>query len=207
MGTFWKCALVCAIPALWAPPARSADRPVPEGATVELLLLRQKSVQQDLKIPADVAKKITDFTHKQHEAVLEARKLGEEERRQKFALLEKENNQFLTETLSEGQRKRLDQITLQLTALHQLLRPRIAKALNLTPEQHEKIKDLQREARKDVEDILHSKNRDERHDKMAKHREEIRKKIEVVLTDDQKAKLKERLGEPFTGQLLFEEPQ
>jgi hypothetical protein len=45
-----------------------AEQHVPDGVTVQLILLRQKSVQADLKITPELAKKIIDFTKKEYEA-------------------------------------------------------------------------------------------------------------------------------------------
>ncbi len=65
MRTFWKCALVLAVLTVGVAPARPADTIGPEGTTVQLLLLRQKSVQQELKLDADLVKKIVEFTNKE----------------------------------------------------------------------------------------------------------------------------------------------
>jgi hypothetical protein len=180
----WKWVLVLTAPALWVAAARPADRLVPpERTTVELLLLRQKSVQQELKLSPEIAKKVVEFTSKQSEAFKAALKLGDEERKQKLMDMEKENKQFLADNLTEGQRKRLLQITLQVTGLHELNRPEVAKALNLTEEQQQKFKDLQKEHRKQLEEIIQPKEREGRNEKLAKLREDTRNEIRAILTD------------------------
>src|SRR5262249_50066726 len=125
-----------------------AAKPVPEGTTVQLLLLRQKSVQQELQLTPDVVKRITEFTEKQHDAFLNAMKSDKDARRQKIRELARENRQFLKDTLTPQQRERLDQVTLQMTGLHQLSRPDVAKVLNLTADQKKKLKALQKETHK-----------------------------------------------------------
>ena len=200
-----KWVLVLAVPALWVAAARPQERSVPERTTIELLLLRQKSVQQELKVSPELAKKVADFTNKQGEAFGEALKLGAEERRQKLMELAKENKQFLDDNLSPGQRKRLLEITLQVTGLHELNRPEVAKALNLTEEQQQKFKELQTEHRKQLVEIFQSKERESRTEKLAKLREDTRTKVRALLTDEQKDKVRELVGEPFKGELLFEE--
>jgi hypothetical protein len=200
-----KWVLVLVAPALWVAAARPADRLVPERTTIELLLLRQKSVQEELKLSPEIAKKALEFTHKQHEAFHEALKLGEEERKQKLMDMEKENKQFLADNLTEGQRKRLFEITLQVTGLHELNRPEVAKALNLTEEQQQKFKELQQEHRKQLLESFQSKERESRNEKLAKLREDTRNKIRAILTDEQKEKVRELVGEPFKGEILFEE--
>jgi hypothetical protein len=69
MHTFMKWAVVLLVPAVFGVTAWSAEPAVPEGTTVKLLLLRQKSVQKELDLSPDAVKKILDFTNKQSEAV------------------------------------------------------------------------------------------------------------------------------------------
>ena len=205
MHTFRKWAIVLAIPALWVGATQSADRHVPQGTTIELLLLRQKSVQQELKVSPALAKKVAEFTHKQREAFGEALNLGVEERRQKLMELGKENKQFLDDNLTPAQRKRLLEITLQVTGLHELNRPEVAKALNLTEEQQQKFKEMQKQHRKELAEIFQTKERESRNEKLAKLREDTRDKIRAILTDEQKEKVRELVGEPFKGEIVFEE--
>jgi Spy/CpxP family protein refolding chaperone len=202
-----KWVLVLAFPALCVAVARPQERSLPERTTIELLLLRQKSVQQELKVSPALAKKVGEFTHKQHEAFSEALKLGAEDRKQKIRDLAKENKQFLDDNLMPGQRKRLFEITLQVTGLHELNRPEVAKGLNLTEEQQQKFKDLQKQHRKDLAEIFQSKERESRNGKLAKLRADTRIKVRAILTDEQKAKVRELVGEPFRGQIVFEEAE
>src|SRR5262249_23805010 len=99
-----KWLLVLAVPALgWAaaPPADEISR---EGTTVPLLLLRQKSVQAELKLTPEVVKKIMDFTNKEADEYLKDLKLGEQERQKKIDELEKEEKKFLEDLLTPAQR-------------------------------------------------------------------------------------------------------
>jgi hypothetical protein len=196
--------LVLAIPMICVTAARPDEQIVPEGSTVPLLLLRQKSVQDELKLGDDVTKKIADFTNKQYEAFTAALKLGAAERKQKLESMEQENKKFIAESLTEQQLKRLDQITLQITALQQLTRPEIAKELNLTDDQTKKIKELQKEAREELAKLLDNKNANERREKFAAARMAIREKVRGLMTDEQKAKIDVMVGEPFNGEIVFE---
>ncbi|HEY1860472.1 MAG TPA: hypothetical protein VGG61_08965 [Gemmataceae bacterium] len=207
MRTYWKWTLVLAVPTLLVAVAPAAEPLVPEGTTVQLILLRQKSVQEELKVSADLAKKITEFTNMEYEAFQKATALPEKERDQKLEELEKANQKFLADNLSAAQRKRLDQITMQLTGLQQLTRPEVVKALNLTDEQQQKFKDMQKEAAKEFETLMDDKNREGRTEKLAKLRADIDKKVEAVLTDKQKEKAKELVGEPFKGAIVIEESE
>jgi hypothetical protein len=207
MRTFWKWALVLAVPAVVAAPARPGEeQPAPDATTVSLLLLRQKSVQKELKLSPEVAGKVREFTNKEYADALKAFKLGKEERKAKFDELEEKNKKFLEDNLTAAQRKRLHQIRLQVTALHQLTRPEAAKVLNLTEEQQSKFKEMQKEARKKLVEILGAKDKEERNEELAKLRKEVYKAIGAVLTDEQKTKVKELVGEPFTGELQLEYP-
>jgi Spy/CpxP family protein refolding chaperone len=180
--------------------------PLPEGATVKLLLLRQKSVQKELEITPDLAKKITAFTEAQHEAFQKALGMPEAARKEAFEKLLKENDKFLADNLNAKQSKRLDQITMQFTALHQLNKPEMAKELKLTDDQVKKFQDMHTEGRKAVAELLELKDAKSKSEKLAKHREETRTKILAILTDDQKAKVREMVGPPFEGEIVFEEP-
>jgi len=205
MRTNVKWALVLVLPAVVAVTARSDDLTPPEGNTIKLLLLRQKSVQKELKITPEEAAKIKDFTHAQAEAARKAKDLDKAERRQAFARLAKQNKEFLGKTLTEQQNKRLHQITMQFTALHHLTRPELVKELNLSEEQVQKLKALQKESRKEVVAILATKEREGKKEKFMKHREDTRRKTLAILTDEQKTKVREIVGAPFGGEIIHEE--
>jgi hypothetical protein len=207
MRTFMKWVVVLLVPAVFGATARPAEPAVPEGTTVKLLLLRQKSVQKELEISADVVKKILAFTDGQSAAVKKVLELGDAERKEAFEKLAKENDKFLTDTLTEKQGKRLNQIMMQFTALTQLTKPEMVKDLKLSDEQVKKLKDLQMEARKALVDLLQSKDAAGKSEKLAKTREETRMKILAILTDEQKAKVREMAGPPFEGEIVFEEPE
>jgi hypothetical protein len=205
MRTFMRWAVVLLVPAVVATTARPAEPVVPEGATVKLLLLRQKSVQKELGLTPEAVKKVMEFTHAQSEAARKAADLDETKRKEGFEKLRKHNEKFLADTLTEKQSKRLDQITMQFTALHHLTNPEMAKQLKLSDEQVKKLKDLRSEAHKALGELHEAKPGKEKNEKLAKLREETRKKILAILTDEQKAKVREIAGPPFEGEIVFEE--
>ncbi len=209
MHAFWRWILVLTVPALWVAAALPAEpEPAPPNeTTIQLILLREKSVQKELKISPELSKKIMDFTNKEYEAFQKAQQLSMAEREKKLMELERTNRKFLADNLSAGQRKRLRQIAVQVTGLAQLTKPQVARLLNLTNEQQQKFKKMRDEARKELEAIMDVKNRQERNAKLAKLREDIDKKVEAVLTDEQKKKVRELVGEPFKGEILLEGPQ
>jgi hypothetical protein len=206
MRAVWKWALVLAVPAAFVTAGQPTEKIVPEGTAVPLILLRQKSVQKELKLSPEVTEKVFKFTAKQWKAAQKAMKAGKEERKEAFDQLEKENKKFLAATLSKGQHKRLDQIALQVTGLFQLTRPEIVKALNLTEEQQQKFKQMQKEARKGLAELLHAKGA-ERNEELAKHRKATRARIMALLTDEQKAQVRALVGPPFEGEIVIEQPK
>jgi hypothetical protein len=207
MRTFIKWAVVLLVPAVYTATAWSAEPVVAEGATIKLLLLRQKSVQKELELDADTVKKIMEFTSGQSEAVKKALELDQAERKAAFEKLARQNEKFLADTLDAKQAKRLDQITMQITALTQLLKPEMIRELKLSEEQVKKLRDHQVEARKALVELIDAKDRTGRNEKLAKLREETRTKVLAILTDEQKEKVREKAGPPFEGAIELEEPE
>ena len=205
MRTVMKWAVALLVVAVCGATARAAEPDVPEGTVVKLLLLRQKSVQKDLALGADVVKKITDFTNAQAEAARKAAGMPEAARKEAFEKLAKQNDKFLADTLNAKQSKRLDQIEMQFTALTQLLKPEMIKELKLSDDQVKKFKEMQPEARKALAEVLGSKDAG-KSQKFAKLQQETRTKILAVLTDEQKAKVRDMAGPPFMGEIVIEEP-
>jgi hypothetical protein len=201
-----KWAVVLLVPAVFGTTARPADPVVPDGSTVKLLLLRQKSVQKELELTPETVKKIMDFTHAQSEAVQTAAGMGEAALKQAFEKLQKQNDKFLADNLNAKQSKRLDQITMQFTALMQLTKPEMIRDLKLSDEQVKKFKEMQTQARKELGAILDAKERAGKSEKLAKLREETRQKIMAELTDEQKTKVRDLAGPPFGGEIVVEEP-
>jgi hypothetical protein len=208
MRTFWKWAVVLTVLAVWVPAAWPQGEPAyPKGTTVKLLLLRQKSVQKELDIPADMAKKIMEFTNGQAEAAGKAIGMAEAERKKAFAQLEEQNKKFLADTLNAKQNTRLNQLYLQFTAPYQLTKAEVAKALKLTDDQQQKLKDLYKEYHKEMGEILFGKDATGRAEKFAKLREKTGKQILSILTEKQQAQAREAVGTPFMGEIVFEDDE
>jgi hypothetical protein len=205
MRMFWTWVVVLVVPTIWVATARTQETSLPEGTTVKLLLLRQKSVQKELEITPDLAKKIMAFTNAQSDAAGKVIKLDQAERKKGFEKLEEQNKQFLANSLSAKQNERLNQIALQFTALEQLTNPKTAKVLNLTEEQQQKLKDLQTKSRKELADLIGAKDAAGRNEKFAQLREKTRTSILALLTEKQQAQVREMAGPPFTGEIVFDE--
>jgi hypothetical protein len=203
----WTVALAAMI--AWCAPTQAADEPklVPEEGAVELVLLRHKAVRDELKLTQRDSKKIHEFTEAQWNKALEAEKLTDsKERDRKYEEMTKEDEKFLDELLTPAQHKRLDQVTLQVAGLLWIRRPEIIAALKLTNEQLKKADKYREEARREIEEILHSPTERDRHAEVRKHRAAAKERMLELLTDEQEAKYFELMGPPFHGELRFDEP-
>jgi hypothetical protein len=191
-------------------PARAADdksKPVPEEGPLELVLLRHKAVRDDLKLTHREARRIHEFTEQQWKKAQRIEELPDEkERDRRYEELTREDNRFLDEILKPDQKKRLDQITLQVAGLVWITRPEVAAALVLTDEQKQKAAEYQKLARKEMEELLHSETRRDRQAELRKLHETCKKRVLDLLTDEQETKYQEMIGEPFRGELRFDEP-
>ena len=180
---------------------------VPEEGAIELVLLRHKAVRDDLKLTHREARKIHEFTERQWKKALEAEELSDaKERDRRYEEMTKEDDKFLEETLTPAQNKRLDQITLQVAGLLWIKQPEVIAELKLTDEQKKKAAQYQEEAKREMEELLHSPVRRDRHAEMKKHHEASKKRLLELLTDEQEAKYQEMIGPPFKGELRFDEP-
>ncbi len=174
------------------------------GGMGTLLLLGQKSVQEELKLSDEQVKKVTELQEKQRESFQGLRDLSQEGRRTKMQEITKTQNEALAKILKPEQLKRAKQIALQQQMRFGLgfvlNNEEVAKALKITDEQRDKIREIQRSAFEEMRDL----GRDE---EGRKKREEIRnatnEKVNGVLTAEQKTKLKELQGEPFKGKIEF----
>jgi hypothetical protein len=207
--------LVLAVPVAWVATARPADQPqrqrgkrmIAEEEVIELLLLRQKSVREELKIGREETAKIFDFTAKQHEKAEKIHEMPEAERKAQFDRLMRDDEAFLAAHLTPDQRKRLNQISMQLAGLMWVTRPAIARELKLTDEQKAKAHEYQKEAREKVMEAIHTDNRDTRKQKLSELHKDNHDKLLSLLTAEQKEKWKELAGAPFRGSIIFEDPE
>lgn len=204
MSHFGRWAMALVIGAAWVTPARPADeKMVPGEGAIEVMLLRQKSVQEDLKLTSDEAKKIHAFTTQQHKKAEVIHEGSEGAREGKYQELARENEKFITEILEPAQLKRLHQIMLQKTGLLMVTQPKVAAALGLTQEQKAKAHELQQEAHKEWVEFHHATSKEDRLAKMHEHQTNSRKRLMALLTDEQEAKYKEMSGAPFEGKIEY----
>ncbi len=205
MYTYRKSLLALAVVLLGAAAARPADdeKIVAREDAIEVMLLRQKSVQEDLKTTPEQNQKIHAFADKQWKKVKAMKGSSESERDRAFEEMAKANQEFLQNTLRPEQVKRLNEIAMQVAGLLWVMRSDVASALNLADEQKQKIRELHREAHKEAQEALRSENQAVEEEKFREMRQANRRRLMSILTDDQKAKWRQMAGQPFRGELHF----
>src|SRR5258708_38915468 len=106
MYRLWKVAAAMAIVVALGSSAFSAEHPfmLPDEDTVEIMLLRQKSVRDELKVGKDLADRIDQYAAAQWKKAQDIVELSENEQQTKFDTMAKENQQFLDKNLSKEQR-------------------------------------------------------------------------------------------------------
>jgi len=179
---------------------RGGFRPSP------LMLLGQKSVQEELKLSPDQVQKVQAAVEKQMESFQGFRDLSDEERGKKMQEMAKENEKFVADNLKPDQTKRLHQIALQQQGGRALSDDKVAKELNLTDDQKGKIKDILEDTGNQVRELFQSGFSEETRTKVRELNNAATEKTLGLLTADQKTKWKEMTGAPFKGEIRFGPP-
>jgi Spy/CpxP family protein refolding chaperone len=203
------CALVLAVAAAATTARAQEQRRGPRGGGfgLDLLgLLSQKSVQEELKLSEDQAKKVTELAEKQRGASRPSRDASREERQKQREERAKANDKAVAEILKPEQVKRLKQISLQRRGARAFGDAEVADALKLTDEQTDKIKAIQEDVGKELGDLRRGGDREEARKKAETLRKAAGEKAMNLLTAEQKTKWKELTGEPFKGEIRFPGP-
>jgi hypothetical protein len=169
-------------------------------------LLNQPSVQKELKITDEQKQKIHDAVAKLRESTPAPTNADPSERQQRMQEMAREGERTAAKILDRDQMKRLKEITLQVQGPRAFNNPDVAKALDLTDEQKEKINAAVGQgagARGQRPQVQPGSDPQA----VQKRMEEIRKanleKVMNILTPEQKTKWKDMTGEPFTGKIEF----
>jgi hypothetical protein len=178
---------------------------IAEEGAIEMMLLGHKSVQDDLMVSEANRKKISDFANKQWKKAKEVAAMPKGKQNEEWQALEKENEKFLKDTLSEKQRKRLDQIGMQEVGLLWVTRKDIAKELKITKEQRKELHEARHKAHQEFSAIVNSEETTGVDAKLKKLREKNQKRLMDLLTAEQKTKWKDLAGEKFKGDLSKDE--
>ncbi len=110
----------------------------------------------------------------------------------------------LKEILNEGQRKRLRQLELQREGLRD---GKIWKDLKVTDEQRKQFMAMMQQAQKEtqllMDELQQSRKLKEIQPKVIKVRDDLEGTLEALLTDAQKKRWKEMLGQPVDPSVLY----
>lgn len=169
------------------------------------MLLTNKSVQQELKLDSSQVEKVnalasetmTKMREKMQDIPQEERfgEKGQAARRE----VNDEMRKSLAKILKDDQLKRFEQIELQLRYAQAFADPKVQEKLKLTPDQKEKIKEINEGAMSRMQEIRQGGqgDREGTMKKMTELRKETMTKAAAVLTSEQKATWKEMVGSPF----------
>jgi hypothetical protein len=151
------------------------------------MYLAAKSVQDELKLSEDDAKKVGEALRGID------RQATPEERAEK-------TKKILADNLKDDQIKRLNQIMWQRGGLSTALRSaEVQTGLKLDDAQKDKIKGIQDDSRKQITDL--GRPSADNRDKIAEIRKKETESITAVLNDDQKKAWKDLQGEEFKGEI------
>lgn len=174
------------------------------GPMMMLGLLRNPQVQQELKLTEEQIQKVEQLGEQMREKFRglgqELRGLSPEEREKRLQAVNEEVEKELAKILKEQQLKRLKQISLQVEGLAALARPEIAKQVGLTEGQLKQINEILREANEKRRAIFQQGpggDPQARFQELQKIRQWVDEQIGKLLTEQQKKKWQELIGEPF----------
>lgn len=191
--------------------------------TAQLELLNQKAVLEDLRPSIEQEKRIVELAvrlrDQRGKMFHDFRRLTEKERDQRNRDLARANETEVAGVLTQGQRRRLGQIDLQLKGPNAFREVKVVRELKLTPEKKVRIEAILmtelsagmggpgpgRFGKGPPGDQEPNPRGGLSFDEMRKAFEEKRKKvserIQAELTRDQRKQWQEMTGEPFKGQL------
>lgn len=165
------------------------------------MLLRSEKVQKELELTDDQKSQLEKIAEQAREKMREAFQ-GGQGGRERFQQVQEEINKAIQNVLLPHQWKRLNQIQLQVAGLAGAVqREDVRKELNITEEQLQKIREA---TQKIVEEMRGQRpQQGERPDpaQMQERFRQMRQKMDEavasVLTEEQKNKWKEMIGEKF----------
>lgn len=183
------------------------------GGGSVMQLLGRNDVQKDLKLTDDQKKAVEAAQAKQREQMQammeEMRNGGGQMDREAMQKMMAENtakqNKEAEKILTPEQWKRAKQIQIQLAGAGAVLLPDVQKELGLTQEQLDKIKALQakqQEANNAIMEKMRNQeiDREEAQASRTKNNEIFNAELQKILTDANKAKLKELEGPKFAAE-------
>ena len=186
-------------------PEGRGRRGMGRGEMSGLMLLGQKSVQDELKLSEQQVADAGKALEAQRTAMQNIFSSGESERAGLFEKARGEADQVVAKILSADQAKRLGQIRLQVRGVGALADDETTKALALSDEQKKAVAKINEDLGSEIRATFQNRggNREENRKKMTELNKSAKEKAEAVLTAEQKTKWTELTGAPFTGELTF----
>lgn len=178
-------------------------------------LLQRDDVKDELKLTDDQKSKLADVNQKARDRMREAFQNSgfqpgqppSEEQQKKmaetFQKLNDDTNKEINAILSADQQKRLKELTVQRSGNSIALSPDYEKDLGITADQKAKFGDLQKkqgEAMRTLQEKMRNQEIDFQgmREAMTKNQKIMNDEIGKILTDDQKKKIADMGGKPFT---------
>ena len=155
-----------------------------------------EQVRKELKVTDDQESKLQEIQKKRDSARRELRDVPREERQAKFNEFVKKFTAQTNEVLDSDQKKRLQEITIQVRGSSALSSADVAKALGLSDEQKKKLTSINADSRAKSRELFQG-DREGRRDKFAALRKETGEQRLAVLSADQKEKFEKMKGEKF----------
>jgi LTXXQ motif family protein len=207
--------IVLAMVALWGLQSQRAVAQVPDENRKELVgalgtqfIVFRDKVLDELKVSEELKEKLLQHVMEQIMETgpfLDSLAKTGEEREKKLSEHRKKAEEklakVLKETLNADQLTRLRQIELQQERGFALGQAELVKELKITDQQRKQFVAITQEFQKKVQPLIKEAQSggkpEEIRPKVLEMRDETAKKLEAVLTDEQKEKWKGMLGEPF----------
>jgi hypothetical protein len=188
------------------------------GVMPATFLLQRDDVQADLKLTSEQKDKLDAIRTKSMEKMREVFTAGgggngggggggrgfqlSDEQRKTMEKMNEETTKEVNAVLTPDQVKRVRQIGIQLAGTRAVMSAEVAKEIGVSEEQSKKIADLatkQREANQAIQEKVRAGelDREEAQAKREGNNKVLDEEINKVLTDAQKAKLKELAGPEF----------
>jgi hypothetical protein len=190
---------------VFTPPVSAQQRPGPAqgGRSPVLMLASQKSVQEELKLSDEQIKQVAKIVEDMKAKAADLTETDPKERMKKAVQMFQGAEKSVFALLKPEQSKRLRQIALQQQHLARALEStEVAKELQLSEEQTKQVRAIREDAAREMSRLSeNAKSRDEVREKTAALAKSTEEKLLKVLTEEQKRKWNELLGEPFKGEL------
>lgn len=172
-----------------------------------VFLLRREDVQGELKLTADQKSKLTTIQEDQRAKMREMFQGGggggdREAMMAEMQKMQAENNKVTLAVLDDTQKKRLKELAVQRMGNGVAANAEMQKELGITDDQKAKIKDLQAKQQEANQAVMQKMRdgeiqREELQGIMQKNTDIYNAELGKILTDAQKAKIKEMGGKPF----------